>query len=61
MHILSVEGNFKKCEKAVKPLLIEDYATHMGYVDLSDWMANSYSISKKTQKWTKKSSSICCT
>jgi hypothetical protein len=38
----------------VKPLIIEGYATHVGYVVLSDKMANSCSISKKTWKWTKK-------
>jgi hypothetical protein len=43
-----------KGAKAVKPLIIEDYTSRMGYVDLSDTMANSYSISKKTWKWTKK-------
>jgi hypothetical protein len=36
-------------KKAVKPLTIEDYATHVGYVDLGDRIAN---ISKKTCKWT---------
>jgi hypothetical protein len=49
-----VEGNFKLDGKAVKPCIIEDYNTHMGYVDLSDRMANSYSISRRTWKWTKK-------
>ena len=54
MHIPPVEGNFKVDGKAVKPLIIEDYNTHMGYVDLSDRMANSYNISRRTWKWTKK-------
>jgi hypothetical protein len=54
MHILPVEDNFMEGEKAVKPLIIKDYITHMGYVDLSDRMANSYSISKKTSKCKKK-------
>jgi len=31
-----------------------DYNHHMGYVDKSDRMANSYSISLRTFKWTKK-------
>jgi hypothetical protein len=53
MDILPAEGNFKEDGKAVKLLIIEDYSTHMGYVDLSDKMTNSCSISKKTWKWTK--------
>ena len=31
-----------------------DYNYHMGYVDKGDRMANSYSISRRTFKWTKK-------
>ncbi|PSN52550.1 PiggyBac transposable element-derived protein 4 [Blattella germanica] len=55
MHIPPVEGNFKADGKAVKPgVIIEDYNTHMGYVDLSDRMANSYNICRRTWKWTKK-------
>jgi hypothetical protein len=38
----------------VKPLISEDYTTHMGYADLSNRMANSYSVSKKTWKWTER-------
>ena len=40
--------------RAVKPKIVEDYNKHMGYVDLSDRMANSYNISRRTWKWTKK-------
>jgi hypothetical protein len=36
MHIPPVEGNFKTEGKATKPVITEDYNTHMGYVDLSD-------------------------
>jgi hypothetical protein len=50
MHILPAEGNFKESGKAVKPLTIKDYTTHMGYADLSDRMGNSYNISQKTWK-----------
>jgi hypothetical protein len=32
----SVEGNFRESEKAMKPLIIEYYTTHVVYVDLSD-------------------------
>jgi hypothetical protein len=43
-----------KYGKAMKLLIIEGYTTFMGYIDLSDRMANIYSVSKKTWKWTKK-------
>jgi hypothetical protein len=33
---------------------LEDYNHHMGYVDKGDRMANSYSISHQTRKWTQK-------
>ena len=49
------EGNF--CNEsgcAVKPRVIEDYNTHMGYVDKSDRMVNSYDIARRKWKWTKK-------
>jgi hypothetical protein len=32
---------------------IEDYGQHMGYVDKSERMADSYSISPRKFKWTK--------
>jgi hypothetical protein len=54
MNIPSAEGNFKESGKAVKLLMIKDYTTHMGYIDLSDRMANSYNTSTKTWKWKKK-------
>jgi hypothetical protein len=55
MHAPPVEGNFvDEAGQAVKPHVIEDYNTHMGYVDKSDQMANSYGIARKTWKWTKK-------
>jgi hypothetical protein len=54
MHIPPVDGNFETERKAIKPVIIEDYNTHMGYVDLSDRMANSYNICRRTWKWTKK-------
>ena len=55
MHTPPVEGNF--CDEsghAVKPHVIEDYNAHMGYVDKSDRMVNSYRIARRTWKWTKK-------
>ena len=55
MHTPPVEGNF--CDisgHAVKPRVIEDYNAHVGYVDKSDRMVNSYGIARRTWKWTKK-------
>ena len=55
MHSPPVEGNF--CDKsgcAVKPSVIVDYNDHMGYVDKSDRMVNSYGIARRTWNWTKK-------
>jgi len=49
------EGNF--CDNShhpVKPQIVEQCNQHMGYVDSSDRMANSYSMSQRTFKWTKK-------
>jgi hypothetical protein len=54
MNIPPAEGNVREDGIAVKPLIIEDSTTHMGYVDLSDKMANSYSINRKSWKCTKK-------
>jgi hypothetical protein len=49
-------------QKAISVMNIESYKTnnvadcniHMGYVDKADRMTNSYSISHRTWKWTKK-------
>jgi hypothetical protein len=49
------EGNF--CDEhgnAPKTAIVDSYNTHMGYVDKRDRKANSYSISRRTFKWTKK-------
>jgi len=49
------EGNF--CDNSncpLKPHIMEWYDQHMGYVDSSDRMANSYSMSPCNFKWTKK-------
>jgi len=55
MHTPPVEGNFcNESGHAVKPLVIEDYNSHMGCVDKSDRMVNSYRIARRTWKWTKK-------
>jgi hypothetical protein len=55
MHPAPKEGNY--CDEygnATRPKIIEDYNRHMGYVDKSDRMSNSYSISRRTFKCTKK-------
>ncbi|PSN50206.1 PiggyBac transposable element-derived protein 4, partial [Blattella germanica] len=51
IHNVPAEANF--CDSHGNAL-IEDYNRHMGYVDKSDRMADSYSISRRTMKWTKK-------
>ena len=55
MHDAPAEGNF--CDGqgyALKPLIVEEYNHHMGYVYKSDRMANNYTISRRSFKWTKK-------
>jgi hypothetical protein len=42
--------NISSGNKAVKPHVIEDYNAHMGFVDKSDRMVNSYRISGRTWK-----------
>ena len=49
------EGNFcGESKQAVKPQIVARYNWHMGYVDISDRMANSYSMCRRTFKWTTK-------
>ncbi|PNF30070.1 hypothetical protein B7P43_G04241 [Cryptotermes secundus] len=55
MHCPPAEGSF--CDEhgnAIKPAIVADYNKHMGYVNKADRMANSYSISRWTWKWTNK-------
>jgi hypothetical protein len=55
MHHPPANGNF--CDEhgnAIKPEIIQDYNRHMGYVDLGDRMTHSYSIQRRTWRWTKK-------
>ena len=55
MHSPPVEGNFTDDSgHAIKPRVVEDYNAYMGFVDKSDRMVNSYGISRRTWKWTKK-------
>jgi len=49
------EGNF--CDNSNRPVKLHNmvwYNWHVGYVDSSDRMANSYSMSRHTFKWTTK-------
>ena len=53
--LTSIHGNY--CDEhriAIKPAVVADYNHHMGHVDDSDRMANSYTASRRTWKWTKK-------
>ncbi|XP_023704971.1 piggyBac transposable element-derived protein 4-like [Cryptotermes secundus] len=55
MHPPPLDGNFRdESGHAVKPHVIEDYNAHMGFVDKSERMVNSYGIAWRTWKWTKK-------
>jgi len=49
------EGNFcDDSKQVVKPQIVARYNRHMGCVDISDRMANSYSMCRRTFKWTTK-------
>jgi len=49
------EGNFcDDSNRLMKPHIVERYNRHMGYVDSSDRMANSYLMSRCTFKWITK-------
>jgi len=55
MHSTPITGSF--CDEQVKAMQlarIPAYTRNRGYVDKSDHMTNSYSISRWTWKWTKK-------
>jgi hypothetical protein len=55
IHNAPAEGNFcNEGGKVIKPHIVMECNHHMGYVDKSDRMANSYSLSRRTFKWTKK-------
>jgi len=54
-HNAPAEVNFcNEGGNALKLQIVMDYNHHMVYVDKSDRMANSYSTSWRTFKWTKK-------
>ena len=46
------EGNFCDSNHPVKHHIMEQYNLHVVYVDNSDSIANSYSVSRHTFKWT---------
>jgi len=47
------EGNYQdEHRNAIKPTIVADYNRHMGHVDNADRMANSYTASRRTWKWT---------
>jgi len=49
------EGNFfDDSNRPVKPHIMEQYTQQMDFVDISDRMANSYSMSRHNFKWTTK-------
>jgi hypothetical protein len=49
------EGNLRdEHGNAIKLGIVADYNRHMGYVDKVDMLANSYTASRQTWKWTKK-------
>ena len=49
------ERNFcDDSNRPMKPHIVERYNWHKGYIDNSDRMANSYSMSRHTFKWTTK-------
>jgi hypothetical protein len=53
MHTPPLNGNFRdEAGHTVKSHVVEDYNAHMGFVDKSDRMVNSYGIARRTWKWT---------
>jgi hypothetical protein len=46
------EGNFCENKRPVKPHIVARYNRHMGYVDNSDRMTKSYSVCRRSYKWT---------
>lgn len=49
----TAEGNFQD-RSTMKPQVVQNYNTNMGYVNKSDRMARCYGISHRTWQWTKK-------
>ena len=59
MDTPSEEGNIcDDSKRAVKPQIVARYNGHMGYVDISDRMANNFSMCRRTFKWTDRKSVV---
>ena len=55
LHDPPTEGNYRdERRNAIKLAIVADYNCHVGHVDNVDRMANSYTASRRTWKWTKK-------
>jgi len=55
MHSPPLEGNFcNEHDKAVELAIVQDCNRHTGYVDKSDRITNTYSISRPTWDWRRK-------
>ncbi|KAG8197108.1 hypothetical protein JTE90_004368 [Oedothorax gibbosus] len=54
MHRPTANSLDNVSDEIKKPGIINSYNKNMGFVDLSDRMANSYGFSRKTMKWPKK-------
>jgi hypothetical protein len=52
MDPLPAEGKF--CDDSNRSHIVERYNRHVGYVDNSDLMASSYSVSRSNFEWTSK-------
>jgi hypothetical protein len=54
-HAPPVERNFtQESGQDIRPRVVEDYNAHVGFVDKSERMVNSYGIARRMWKWTKK-------
>ena len=55
IHDTPREGNYRdEHGNGIKPAIVADYNLHIGHVDNADRMANSYTASRRTWKWTEK-------
>ena len=53
IHDPPTEGNYRdEHRNTIKPVIVADYNHHMGLVNNADRMANSYTASRRTWKWT---------
>jgi hypothetical protein len=55
IHYPPREGNYRdEHRNVIKPAIVAGYNHHMEHVDNVDSVANSYMVSHRTWKWTKK-------